>query len=332
MKRSLIILLLVLAGHSIYSQKISEEELIIAYYNTDQMYDYLDDEGVYDDEFTAKGTKTWGEQRYNNKLDELAGIIGSLNGKELPGIIILGEIENKEVVKDLLDRKVFKKSGYRSDFYAHPGGKSIAILSSVDMPGGIETSIVNINGLNPEQSASIFHSTFVLADGNKYHLFVNNWSDRASGLNGSGPSRINCAVAVRKEIDKILNFERDARILVVGTYYDEPTNKSVLMMLNASNKRKNLNYRDMYNPFYDAHNEKDVGTVSVNGSMQMYDFIIISPQLLKRTDGYSTGFSSGKVFTADMKEPLPTFRRDSYTEGASAHFPVYIKLSRPVRK
>ena len=302
MKRLLYIILLVLAGQSIYSQKTFEKELLIAYYNADQMYDYFDNEGPYDDEFTAKGTKSWGEQRYNTKLDGLA------------------------------ERKVFKKSGYRSDFYSHPGGKSIAILSSVDVQGGIETSIININGLNPEQSASIFHSTFMLDDGNKYHLFINNWTDRDSRLNGSEPSRINCAVALRKEIDKILNFERDARILVAGTFNDEPTNRSVLMMLNASNKRKNLNYRDLYNPFYDAHNENGVGTVSVNGSMQMYDFIIVSPQLLKRPDGYSTGFSSGKVFTGDKSEPLPTFRGGTYTKGPGAHFPVYIKLSRPVKK
>lgn len=109
MKRALVILLLVLTGQLIYSQKTSEEELIIAYYNTDQMYDYLDDEGEYDDEFTAKGTKSWGELRYNDKLDVLAGILGTINGKALPDIIILSEIENKEVVKDLLDRKVFKK-------------------------------------------------------------------------------------------------------------------------------------------------------------------------------------------------------------------------------
>jgi hypothetical protein len=332
MKRLLYIILLVLAGQSIYSQKTFEKELLIAYYNADQMYDYFDNEGAYDDDFTAKGTRSWGEQRYNAKLDGLADIIGSINGKELPGIIILGEIENKEVLKDLLDRKVFRKSGYSSYFYTHPGGKSIAILSSVDVQGGIETSIININGLNPEQSASIFHSTFVLDDGNIYHLFINNWTDRTSGLSGSEPSRINCAVALRKEIDKILNFERDARILVAGTFNDEPTNRSVLMMLNASNKRKNLNYRDLYNPFYDAHNENAMGTVSVNGSMQMYDFIIVSPQLLKRSDGYSTGFSSGKVFSGDRAEPLPTFRGDTYTEGPGTHFPVYIKLSRPVKK
>ena len=50
------------------------------------------------------------------------------------------------------------------------------------MPGGIKTSSLDIEGLNPEQSASIFYSSFMLADGNKYHLFVNNWTDRSAGL------------------------------------------------------------------------------------------------------------------------------------------------------
>ncbi len=242
-----------------YAQKSYNENLIIAYYNADLMFDFADDEGEYDDDFTAKGAKFWGEQRYNNKLDRLAEVIGSINGKELPGIIVLAEIENQKVVKDLLSRKEFKRSGYEVSFYSQPGGKSIALLSSVDMPGGVKTSSLDIEGLNPEQSASIFYASFILSDGNKYHLFVNNWTDRSAGLNGSEPSRMNCAVAVRREVDKILNFEREARIIVLGTFNDEPTNKSILTMLNASNKRKNLNYRDLYNPFYDAHNLEESG-------------------------------------------------------------------------
>ena len=73
-----------------------------------------DDEGEYDDDFTAKGTKSWGEQRYNNKLDRLAEVIGSINGKELPDIIVLSEIENQKVVKDLLNRKEFKRVDIKS--------------------------------------------------------------------------------------------------------------------------------------------------------------------------------------------------------------------------
>ncbi len=77
---------------------------------------------------------------------------------------------------------------------------------------------------------------------------------------------------------------------------------------------------------------RNQGTVSVNGKIQMYDFIIVSPKLLKENEGFSTYFGSGKVYKGDRTEPLPTFKGDEYTDGASAHFPVYIKLSRPIKK
>ncbi len=332
MKRLFIILSILFSAYMCSAQNAERENLIIAYYNTDLMFDSVDNIGEYDDDFTASGSRFWGEQRYNNKLDCLAEIIGSINGKELPDILVLAEVENDKVVKDLLSRKVFRKSEYKEYFYSSPGGKSIAILSSLAMPEGINTVDLGIEGPGSELSASIFYSSFSLADGNKYHLFINNWTDRTTGYSGSEASRINCAVTVRREVDNILNFERDARIIVLGTFNDEPTNKSVLTMLNASNKRKNLNYRDLYNPFYDIHNEEEKGTVAVNGKMQMYDFIIVSPALLKETEGFSTDFSSGKIFTGGRTEPLPTFKGDNYINGASAHFPVYIQLSRPTRK
>ena len=100
-----------------------------------------------------------------------------------------------------------------------------------------------------------------------------------------------------------MNFERDARIIILGTFNDEPTNKSVLTMLNASNKRKNLNYRDLYNPFYDAHNMKEAGTVSVNGKIQMYDFIIVSPNYLKKTKDFQHILARAKYLKETEQNP-----------------------------
>jgi hypothetical protein len=332
MKRLLILSVVLMLGHLCNAQKVDSEKLIVAYYNVDNMFDINDDDGSYDDDFLPGGNKFWGEQRYNSKLDKIAEVIGLINGKDLPQIIVISEIENKKVVNDLLQRKVFRKHKYKIYFNSNKDGKSTAILGSSESIRDIESRPLEINNLNPEKTASIFYTSFSMQDGNTYHLFINNWADRSGGLSGSEPSRMNCAVSVRREIDNILNFERDARIIVMGTFYDEPTNKSILTMLNASNKKKNINYRDLYNPFYDAHNQNESGTVVVNKSLQMYDFIIVSPRLLRENGGFSSGFSPGEIFTNSSSEPLPTFRGDEYINGASSHFPVFIRLSRSTRQ
>jgi endonuclease/exonuclease/phosphatase family metal-dependent hydrolase len=51
--------------------------------------------------------------------------------------------------------------------------------------------------------------------------------------------RITAAATLRKDIDNILNYENDARIIIMGDFNDEPTNRSLMQVLNATNKRKN---------------------------------------------------------------------------------------------
>lgn len=331
MKRLFFTSFILIFGLLCNAQKIDRENLCIAYYNADKLFDYVDNEGEYDDDFTGSGKKFWGEKRYNDKLDRLAEVIGTIQGKDLPGIIVISEVENLQLIRDLLQRKIFRRSKYNINFIKHPLGKSTALLSLVELSDK-KTISLKVETPGPEQNAAISYTTFTLADGKKYHLFINNWVDRTSGLSGSEPARMNCAVTVRKEIDNILNFERDARIIVMGTFYDEPTNKSILTMLNASNKKRNINYRDIYNPFYDAHNQQGDGTVLINGNMQMYDFILVSPQLLRETEAYSCKFSSGEIAKGESTEPISTFRGDEYTGGASSHFPVFIRFSRPLKK
>ena len=176
------------------------------------------------------------------------------------------------------------------------------ILSEESIVDNVRFKELELN-TDPEIEKYIQYAELEFSKGNIIHLFINSWPDRKVSSD-SERERINCAVALRKEIDNILNFERDASIILAGTFYDEPTSKSIMSILNATNKRKNLDYRDLYNPFYDIHNNTESGTYEVNGRMQMFDFIIVSTGLLRNREGYKTGFDQ-----ADGVENCPDAQR-----------------------
>jgi len=94
---------------------------------------------------------------------------------------------------------------------------------------------------------------------NVENLFVNHWSSRYGGMLESEPRRIECALNLRQKLNKILEVETNPRFMIMGDFNDEPTNKSVMEVLGAANKRKNIARGDLYNLYFDHHNIEGMG-------------------------------------------------------------------------
>lgn len=326
MLKLLQVLLLVIIMQPVSGQGSGGQKLRLLFLNADRLYDTTDNEGTADDDYTPEGSMKWDGRKYEKRCEDIAGILSSLNSEDIPGIIALSGIENESIAKDILSSRKLRKPGYSilaSSFYP---GSGIVLASSGGSTELLEKKII-IPDLNPGLSeiSVMLYCKVKTGDGATYHFFLNEWPDRINGGNQSSSTRMACAAALRKEIDLILNFEREARIIIMGSFYDEPTDGSIMNLLNATNKRKNLSYRDLYNLYYDRHNMEDQGTIMVNGIWQMSDFIIVSPSLLKEGEYFSVNYDGGRI-----GEPSstfgPTYLGNEYTGGSGAHLPVFIDL------
>ena len=295
--------------------------------NADRLYDNVDDPGAVDDDFSASGALGWDKQKYEKRCDDIAGIIAAGSSGELPSIIVLSGIEKKSIAIDILSSRKLRKANYTvlaDSFYPGSG----IIMASDDGKASLLEKRTIIPDLDPslQDISVILYCKVKLEDGATYHMFLNEWPGRQAGSLNPGQMRMACAAALRKEVDLILNFERNARIIIMGTFFDEPTDGSIMNILNATSKRKNISERDLYNLYFDMHNNEDRGTVTVNGIWQMSDFIIVSPSLLSEGPYFSTSFEGGMI-----GEPSPSFgpayRGSEYTGGSGAHLPVFLDLS-----
>jgi len=313
----------------------------IAFYNVENLFDTVDDEGPGDDEYLPGSAKQWDEKRYGRKLKDIAGTLGSLSNTGLPALIGLAEVENRRVLEDLVKETPLRRGRYEIVHFDSPDerGIDVALLYQPDGFTVAESRTIGVKFIfaPDDMTRDILYVKGVMDDGKTYHVYVNHWPSRSGTERESEMRRFTAAAALRKDIDNILNFENDARIIIMGDFNDEPTNLSLMQILNATNKRKNQSYRDLYNLMYDSHNTGEEGTIAYRESWQMFDQIIITFSLLYDNGGYFTGFGGGKVHSPDellftgetgLRAPNRTYGGNTYYGGASDHLPVFVTLGK----
>ena len=320
-----------------FSQK-KERSFVVVSYNVENLFDTSDEPHIDDDAFTPSGEKQWTHERYEKKLNDLSRVILTIPEKELPAIIGLAEVENRKVLEDLAGTRGLKRGEYeiihedgedprgidcallyRPEFFKYKSHNYSPIEDPVD-PDYRYRGILHVKGSGP--------------DGSSLHLFMNHWKSRAGNQQETERQRMFSAITLRRQLDMLLSRESNFKVIIMGDFNDEPTNRSITNGLSATNKRKNISLGDHYNLFYDLHNIGNEGTYNFRGNWNLLDQIIVSYNLLNQKRGLSAGFDSGKILHEEwmmfdseqfgIKLPSATYGGLDYYGGPSDHLPVYV--------
>ena len=335
------IILLLLVNSMAFSQRGQEKRFTVMFYNVENLFDTINHPDFSDEEFTPAGSKVWNSERYAKKLNDITRVILSLPGKELPGIIGFAEVENEAVLKDLVQQRGLSRTGYKVILVEgdDPRGIDCGLIYRPDMFKYKFHRMVQVEDLSGKEYPlrPILHVYGDGPDGAPIHIFVNHWKSRFGGVKETEHLRVYSAIALRRELDRLLSTESEPRVIIMGDLNDEPTNKSVYDVLHAGNKRKNIFLNDMYNLHYDDHNLGLGGTLNYRGDWQMYDQIIVSYHLLNQEGRLSATFEGGKILKEEwmlfhdernnVKVPNKTYGGDNYYGGISDHFPVYVTFT-----
>jgi len=322
-----------------------DQQYTIIFYNVENLFDIMDAPEKEDDEFTPGGEKQWSQDRYEKKLEDLATVLSSVNENELPEIIGLCEVENRKVLEDLIDTRKLRRGGYKivHEESQDVRGIDVALLYREDLfkLSDHQTISFSFPFDSTVTTRDILHVTGTADNRETLHFFVNHWPSRLEGERETQAKRIYAAIALRKAMDGVLNKDADAKLIIMGDFNDEPTNRSIFEMLYANNKKKNPSPRELFNLMFEMHNndlKNDTGTYNFRGKWSMLDQIIVSQHLLRDRQGYYTSHDGGRIFRQDwmlyynenILENLPnrTYGGPVYYGGPSDHLPVYIILRR----
>ena len=142
MKKSILSFLMVMVVLSIISWHPESEDdktlqvYGVAFYNLENLFDTIHDEGKNDYEYLPNGTNRWGALKYSSKLKNMAQVLANL-GTEMtmksglqkvcksPAIIGLSEVENRRVLEDLLKEPALKDKGWDIPFTIDEDGEGI---------------------------------------------------------------------------------------------------------------------------------------------------------------------------------------------------------------
>jgi len=331
-----ILITIIISSLSTTAQKKEPAEITILYYNADSLFDINDGAGMADNDYHPESVKAWDSKRYKAKINSIAGYISDAGNKKNPDIIGLSGVENRSVVNDILNSRSLKRADYEVHMIESQG-LDIALLTNKEIVTIRDIRKISIDstfaGSNIIHNNQVIYFEADIKGPGRCHLFINNWPGIKNDYRLSGNLRMGAAIALRKSIDEIFNFERDARIIIMGTFNAEPTSRSLMTALNATNKRKNFEPRDLYNLFYDSHNIDGLGTVIVNRAWLMWDQIIVSSSLMSISSEYHIEPSSGKVYMPeeimeDNSTLKSTYEGGVYTGGVSSHLPVHCIIKR----
>jgi predicted extracellular nuclease len=325
---------------SLATAQKKEQVMTLMFYNVENLFDTERNPDKEDAEFTPESEKAWDLQRYQKKLDDIASVIRAAGEGELPDIVGLAEVENRKVLEDLVQTRDLKRGNYGIVHYESPDVRGIdcALLYRMEAFRVLASEAIPVTFPfdSSETTRDILHVEGKTIDNETLHLFVNHWSSRSGGEKETEPKRLYCAVTLRKTVDRVMNREPGAKIIIMGDFNDEPTNRSVFEMLLANNKRKNAGDRELYNLMYDAHNERNEGSYNFRGTWNMLDQIIVSRSVLTDSRGWHCGFGDGRIFKADfmlyrdenIRENVPnrTYGGPRYYGGTSDHLPVTVTL------
>ena len=332
-------LLTALASLTGYAQQEKQYKVAcVAFYNVENLFDTINQEGVNDYEFTPEGPNAWTSSRYLEKSHNMAKVIAQIATDVTPdGPAILGvsEIENRSVLEDLVADELLKDRNYQIVHYDGPDrrGVDVGLLYN---PKYFEVTNSQSRRLYVEGKDDFKTRDQLvvsgLFDGEPMHFIVVHWPSRYGGEKRSRPLRNAAAQLSRSIIDSLLTIDPQAKVVLMGDYNDDPNNESVAKYLNATRKTR-LKKGQLYNPFEEMFRE-GIGSLAYRDNWNMFDQHVITPAWLEKD--YSTyRFHKAVVFQKPwMKQkegrykgyPHRTFAGGRYLGGYSDHLPTYLLI------
>ncbi len=299
-----------------------QTELVVAFWNVENLFDTIDDPHKNDNEFLPDGKKKFTEERLELKFEHLSRVVLDQNYGKGPDILGLAEVENRDVLETLV--KDYLKNDYQIVHQESPDRRGIDVALFVRNGIKITDSRWLAVHLDGRPTRDILETTVEIA-GKKLTVFVNHWSSRWGGQEKSEPKRIAAAEVLHDRISNILQDNPKADFVIMGDFNDDPNNKSIYQVLGATEHPGGL-----FNTTWNIWKNPEKGTLKYRGKWNTFDQIIISNGLLDDL-GFQWTENSTKPFDADYLinssgkykgYPFRWYGGDYFIGGYSDHLPV----------
>lgn len=308
----------------------------IAFYNLENLFDILDNPNTWDESFTPKGDYNWTSEKLEAKVENLALVISKIGERVLghgPSFLGVAEVENRNVLELLINHPILKPYDYGIAHFNSPDARGIDVgflyrRNQFQLKHMQKHYLV----LKDDAGKPILTRDQLCVSGflnkEKLYFIVNHWPSRRGGVKRSEKKRILAARLTQKVSDSIYQIDRNANIVIMGDFNDNPTDKAFKEVLKTESIVKETGVNYFFNP-YEVMFKKGLGTLGFRDKWYLFDQILISHSL---TDSIGWQYLKSSIF----KPPFLQNRKGKYKgypkrsagsmSGFSDHFPIYMFL------
>lgn len=348
MQKSLIITAFFIVANFYLSKAQAEKSYKIAgiaFYNVENLFDTENDPFTFDDEKTPTGKDAWNEEKYTQKLANIARVlseVGSATTGNPPVVIGLCEVENRQVLEDLVTQPQLKDQNYGIIHFDSPDrrGIDVALLyqKAHFLPLNAQSRCLLLYENNDPGKRDFTRDQLVvtgLLGDEKINFIINHWPSRSGGEEKSRYKRIKAAELNKKIIDSLYNLDPYAKIISMGDFNDDPDSKSLKKGLDTKASPADLKFQDLYNPM-EKMQRSGMGSLAYQDSWNLFDQMLVSESLMKKDISgfrfYKAGIFNKAYLVTQTGQfkgyPFRSYGYSGYQGGYSDHFPVYLFLIR----
>jgi len=314
----------------------------VAFYNLENLFDTINNNGKYDLEFSPGGARKWDGYKYRSKLKNLARAIEHMTTKTTPmgpAIIGVSEIENRSVLEDLVKQEAIRGRMYQIVHHDSPDrrGVDVGLLYNPRLFKVIDVTNHTLSiESNPHFRTRDQMCVTGLLGGDTISVIVNHWPSRLGGQEQSSYLR-EAAAALSKHIaDSLWAIRPNQAVVIMGDLNDDPQDKSCAKVLGAMKSPDNVTEHGFFNPWWKLL-DKGIGTLAYKGSWNLFDQIIVGGTLLQQNQSRPGALHYWKCQVNNFQfliskegaregSPHRTFSAGMWLNGYSDHFPTEIFL------
>lgn len=298
-----------------FESALEPPEMLIMFWNLENFFDYFDNEqNDSDKEFSSFGSRHWTKKRFYNKCSLISKSIFWIADEygRLPDVIGFAEIENKFVLKKLLDSTPLKKVGYKIVHYDSPDkrGIDVALLYRQDALELIDKGKTPVQGSRDILYARLMNKIL----DKEFCVVVNHHPSKYGGK--TSQKRRDIAIDCLKALGDSLQGVGCDRLVFTGDFNDTPANDVY--------ENKLTGYVNKSIELY----EKGRGTIRFNGKWDLIDMFFVTPNLAAQCEMKIVEIPF--LMTQDRgnsgMKPLRTYGGPKYLGGVSDHCPILLKF------
>ncbi len=335
MKKIILLIVILIAAGTNAQQDV--QQIYIASWNLENLFDNIDDPDKSDEEWLVDGPKKWDDEKINLKIKNQAKIIRYMNDLDGPDLLGVEEVEHRSLLDTIISRHFCDRNyGVAYEETLDKRGIDCGLIYDIDKFELIRTVPHEV------QLVSKYPTRYVLQvdlkdkfTGNNFYIFVNHWPSRRGGEEKSRPNRIKAAEVLMEAIGKLPGD--NPFVFIMGDFNDEPSNESISSVVGAmgfdcesssqNTKSKFLNLA--YQMF-----DQGLGTYLYRGDWNMLDQLIVSRAVIEDNsiNYICNSFEIVKPEIMVTKSgpykdaAIPTWGGRKYLAGYSDHYPVGAKF------